>query len=200
MKLKKALLIVDVQNDFCPKGTLGIKEGDKVIPAINKYIKIFSKAKLPIFLTRDWHPKITKHFKQFGGVWPKHCLENSKGAMFHPNLKFPKQAIILSKGMDPAKDSYSAFHAVDANTTELAILLKIFGVGELFIGGLATDYCVKFSTLDAIKSGIKVKVLIDAIKGVDLKPSDSKFAIEEIVSHGAKAMTFEKVSKIFAQK
>lgn len=195
MKLKKALLVVDVQNDFCPKGALQIKDGDKIIPTINKYIKVFSKNKLPILLSRDWHPKKTKHFKAFGGDWPGHCVQGSKGAMFHRDLKFPKEAIILSKGMDPEKDSYSAFQAVDSNGTDFINLLKIFGINELYLGGLATDYCVKWTTRDALKSGFKVKLLVDAIKGVNIKPSDSEEAIEEMVNLGAKKITFEKLAK-----
>ncbi len=193
MKLKKALLVVDIQNDFCPGGALGIKGGDKIIPVINKYIKWFAKNKLPVLVSRDWHPKKTKHFKEFGGVWPKHCVQNTKGAMFHSALKIPREAIILSKGMDPERDSYSAFQAVDANGTELPVLLKIFGIEELFIAGLATDYCVKYSALDALKSGFKVRVLVDAIKGVNLKPGDCAEAIKEMISWGAREMTFEKI-------
>jgi nicotinamidase/pyrazinamidase len=105
MRAKKALLIVDVQNDFCPGGALGIPCGDKIVPKINKYIKIFSKKKLPVFATRDWHPVKTKHFKDFGGVWPVHCIYNTRGALFHPDLKVPKEAFMLYKGMDPEKDS-----------------------------------------------------------------------------------------------
>ena len=128
MKLKKALLIVDVQNDFCPKGALGVPEGDKVVGVLNKYIKIFSDKKLPIFASRDWHPKKTRHFKKFGGLWPIHCVADTKGAMFHSKLKLPKECIILSKGMDPDKDSYSAFQAVDSNGAIFFNLLKIFGI------------------------------------------------------------------------
>jgi len=195
MKLKRALLIVDVQNDFCPGGGLAVPEGDKIVRALNKYIKIFSKKKLPIFASRDWHPQESKHFKQFGGPWPKHCIQNTEGARFHPDLKLPKETIILSKGMDPAKDSYSAFQAVDSNGTEFLGLLKVLGVNELFIGGLATDYCVKSSVLDALKFGFKVKLLIDAIKGVNIKPKDSEDAIEEMISRGAEEMSLEKLSK-----
>lgn len=191
MKLKKALLIVDLQNDFCPKGRLPVEDGDKIVPQVNKYLKIFSKNKLPIFLSRDWHPKKTKHFKEFGGMWPRHCVQNSKGAEFHSNLKFPKEAIILSKGMDPEKDSYSAFQAVDQNGVEFLNLLKIFGIEELFVAGLATDYCVKWSVFDALKNGFKVKLLIDAIKGVNLKPDDSEKAIKEMLMLGAKKLTFD---------
>ncbi len=191
MKFKKALLIVDVQNDFCPGGALEIKDGDKIVPAINKYIKIFSKKKLPIFATRDWHPKKTKHFKDFGGLWPVHCVQGTKGAEFHPRLKLPKDAILVYKGMDPKKNSYSAFQAEDANGMSLSNLLKILGIKELYIAGLATDYCVKFTTHDAIGEGFKVKILLDAIKGVNLKPHDSEEAIKEMVKSGAEKVTLK---------
>lgn len=186
MKLKKALLIVDVQNDFCPGGALAVPQGDKIIPNLNKYIKIFSKKKLPLFASRDWHPKKTKHFKAFGGLWPVHCVQNTKGAQFHPKLKLPKEVIILSKGMDPQIDSYSAFQAQDQNGMGFLNLLKIFGVEELYVGGLATDYCVKSSVMDATKFGFKVRLLLDAIKGVNLRPTDSEEAIKEMVKLGAK--------------
>lgn len=189
MKAKKALLIVDVQNDFSPDGALAVPEGDKIIPNINKYIKIFSKNKLPIFVTRDWHPVKTKHFKDFGGVWPAHCIQNTKGAAFHPKLKLPKETILLYKGMDPAKDSYSAFQAEDIRGMSLLNLLKLFGIKEFYIGGLATDYCVRFSTFDAIKEGFKVRLLIDAMKGVNLKPKDSEKAIKEMIKQGAEKVT-----------
>lgn len=189
MKLRKALLVVDVQNDFCPGGALGIKEGDKIVPAVNKYIKIFSQKGLPIFATRDWHPKKTAHFKKFGGIWPVHCVRGTKGARFHPKLKLPKDAILLYKGMDPRKDSYSAFHAEDEKGMSLSALLKILGIKELYIAGLATDYCVRFTAHDAIERGFKVRILLDAIKGVNLKPSDSEKAIKEMVKGGAKKIT-----------
>lgn len=185
-KLKKALLVVDAQNDFCLGGTLGIHGGHEIIPILNDYIKFFEKENLPIFLTRDWHPKVTKHFKQFGGVWPEHCVEGSPGAQFHPDLKFPKTTFVMSKGMDPEKDSYSAFHAIDLSGMTLANILKFFGVTEIYISGLATDYCVKYSALDALKDGLKVFILADAIAGVNLQPEDSSVALEEMVSRGAK--------------
>lgn len=191
LKLKKALLVVDVQIDFCPGGAMGIQEGHKIIPILNRYIKFFEKENLPIFVTRDWHPKITKHFRQFGGEWPKHCIEGSPGAQFHPNLKLPKEAFVMSKGMDPEIDSYSAFHATDSSGTLLPNLLKILGVAEIYIAGLATDYCVKYSVLDALKEGLKVFILTDAIAGVNRQPEDSSIALEEMVSSGAKETTSE---------
>jgi len=191
LKLKKALLVVDVQNDFCPGGALGIREGHKIIPILNEYIKFFERENLPIFVTRDWHPDVTKHFEQFGGIWPKHCVGGNPGAQFHPELKFPKEAIVMSKGMDPEKDSYSAFHATDLNGTILANLLKFFGVTEIYIGGLATDYCVKHSAFDALKDGLKVFILTDAIAGVNLQTEDSSIALEEMVSRGAEKIISE---------
>lgn len=193
LKTKKALLIVDVQNDFCPGGALGVPGGDKIVPVINKYIKVFVKKGFFIFATRDWHPIRTKHFKDFGGIWPAHCIQNSQGAAFHSKLRLPKGTIFLHKGMDPGKDSYSAFHAEDDRGMGFFKLLNILGVQEIFIAGLATDYCVKFSTRDAVKRGFKVRILTDAIKGVDLKPGDSERAIQDMLKHGAKAVTFKNI-------
>ena len=191
MKVKKALLIVDVQNDFCPGGSLAVPQGDKIIPKLNRYIKIFYKNKLPIFASRDWHPVRTKHFKDFGGIWPAHCIQNTIGASFHPKLKLPKNTIILSKGMDPKDDSYSAFQAEDLRGMKLANLLKLFGIKELYVAGLATDYCVKSSVIDATKFGLKVKLLIDATKGANLKKDDPEKAVKEMLKKGAKKITLE---------
>ena len=193
MKPKKALLIVDVQNDFCPGGALGVPGGDTIIPAINKYVADFKKKKLPIFVSRDWHPVQTSHFKDFGGIWPVHCIRNSAGAAFHPKFKFPSTAIHFYKGMDPHKDSYSVFHAEDEKGTAFLKLLSFMKITELYIAGLAMDYCVRFTALDALKHKLKVKVLIDAVKGVDLKPGDSEKAIKEIVKKGAKKITLKDV-------
>jgi nicotinamidase/pyrazinamidase len=192
----KAFLVVDVQNDFCPGGALGIYGGDRIIPVLNRYIKYFERENLPIFLTRDWHPKVTKHFEQFGGVWPEHCVEESYGAQFHPELELPKKATVMSKGMDPEEDSYSAFHATDSSGILLADLLRNLGVAQIYIGGLATDYCVKYSALDALKEGLEVFVLTDAVAGVNLQPEDSNAALEEMVGRGARKTTCEEIYQI----
>lgn len=192
MKLRKALIIVDVQNDFCPGGALSVPEGDKIIPVLNRYIRECLAAKIPIIVTRDWHPAKTRHFKKFGGLWPRHCVEYSKGARFHSKLKVPKNVIIVSKGMDPKRDSYSAFDALSEEGVSLFSLLRILRIQSILIGGLATDYCIKFSALDALKKGFRVQVLTDAVKGVNLKPDDSKNAMALILSKGAKALTFKK--------
>lgn len=195
MKPKRALLIVDLQNDFCPGGALGVPGADRIVPTINKYIRIFFKKKLPIFASADWHPIKTGHFKDFGGRWPVHCIHNSKGAQFHPKLKLPKEAIILYKGMDPQRESYSVFQAEDIDGRRFPNLLKVLGIEELYIGGLATDYCVKFSAEDALKNGFKVRLLLDAIKGVDLKSGDSESAIKELTRLGAKMAKVGKLVK-----
>lgn len=187
-------MVVDVQNDFCPGGSLAVPGGDKIIPNINKYINFFSSRKLPVFATRDWHPRKTIHFRKFGGSWPAHCVQGTKGAEFHRKLELPKEAILLFKGMDPAKDSYSAFQAEDKNGMSLPNLLKILGIGEIYIAGLATDYCVRFSARDAIGQGFKVKLLTDAIKGVNLNPGDSEEAVKEMVKGGARKVTLSKIA------
>ncbi|MBI5023472.1 MAG: bifunctional nicotinamidase/pyrazinamidase [Candidatus Omnitrophica bacterium] len=188
--LRPALLVVDVQNDFCPGGALAVMQGDRVVPVLNRYIEIFSKDKNPVIASRDWHPARTKHFKDFGGPWPVHCAQNTPGAAFHPALKLPPRTIIVSKGMDPEKDSYSAFQAIDERGRPLLGILKDLDVKELWIGGLATDYCVKASVLDALKN-FKVRLLMDAIKGVNIHPDDAKTAVEEMLKAGARKMTLE---------
>lgn len=196
MKLKRALIVVDVQNDFLPAGALGISGAGRIVPVINRYIRMFSSRSLPVFATRDWHPRQTAHFKAFGGTWPVHCVAGSRGAHFDRRLKLPKEAIIVSKGMDPRQDSYSAFQAFDSRDTPLAVLLQLFGIKEIFIAGLATDYCVKWSARDALRNGFKVYVLTDAIKGVDLTPSDSENALAEISAQGANLVTLREVEKL----
>ncbi len=195
MRLKKALVAVDMQNDFCLGGALAVPEGGTIIKILNKYIEFFSKNGLPIFASRDWHPKKTRHFKKFGGRWPAHCIQNTRGAEFHSKLRLPKEVIVISKGMDPDKESYSVFDGADSNDTPFINLLKIFGIKELYIGGLATDYCVRHSALDALKDGFRVNILVDAIKGVNIEPGDSERAIKEMLVSGAKKLTLEKLKK-----
>ena len=162
---------------------------------LNKYIAAFVKQDALVIASRDWHPRRTKHFKEFGGPWPAHCVQNTPGAAFHPALKLPPQTIIVSKGMDPDKDSYSAFQAVDEKGRPLRDILKDAGVKELWTGGLATDYCVKASVLDALKH-FRVNLLMDAIKGVNIHPDDSKLAVEEMLHAGAQEMTLDHILKV----
>lgn len=185
MQRKDALVVVDVQNDFCPGGALPVAEGDKVVPVLNRYIEDFKAANLPVLATRDWHPQKTSHFKSYGGVWPSHCVQGTKGAVFHPELKLPPDAVIVSKGMGSDEDSYSGFQGRDETGVGLSDLLRRMGVERIFVGGLATDYCVKHTVLDGLKEGFKVVLLEDAIRGVDLQPGDSERAIAEMVRAGA---------------
>jgi nicotinamidase/pyrazinamidase len=185
MDKNDAFVIVDVQNDFCPGGALAVAEGDQVVGRLNRYIARFRDASLPIFATRDWHPVKTSHFKDFGGQWPVHCVQESYGAQFHPALDLDSQVVIVSKGMAADADSYSGFDAVDAAGAALADLLQRSQTKRLFVGGLATDYCVKQTVLDGLKQGFDVVVLKDSIRGVELKPGDSVRAIEEMVRAGA---------------
>ncbi|HEU0264901.1 MAG TPA: isochorismatase family protein, partial [Geobacterales bacterium] len=135
-----ALIIVDVQNDFCPNGSLAVPHGDQVVQPLNRAMALFSAARLPVFASRDWHPKETSHFRAFGGIWPQHCVQETWGAAFHPDLKLPPETIIISKGMGPSRDDYSALHGVTDSGTPLPEILKGHGVERLYVGGLATDY------------------------------------------------------------
>jgi nicotinamidase/pyrazinamidase len=186
---RDALVVVDLQNDFCPGGALGVRGGDAIVPVVNRYLERFAAAGAPVFLTRDWHPAVTRHFQAYGGVWPPHCVQGTAGAEFHPGLTPPAEAVIVSKGMDPDQDAYSAFQAEDGAGRPLAAVLAGRGVRRLFVGGLATDYCVRASVLDGVREGFEVVVLTDAIGAVDLQPGDGTRAIEEMRGAGARFAT-----------
>jgi nicotinamidase/pyrazinamidase len=181
-----ALLIVDVQNDFCPGGSLAVPGGDEIIPVINRYIRVFLKKGLPVIASRDWHPPRTVHFEVCGGVWPVHCVQGSVGAQFHPDLKLPDNVVVLSKGMNPERDDeYSDFHAVTEKDVPFIEFLKEQGITGLYVSGIATDYCVKSTVLDALSHGFSVTLLTDAVRGVNLNPHDAEKAMEEMVAAGA---------------
>lgn len=170
--------------------------GDGIVPRVNRTVALFLRRGLPVIFTRDWHPRETKHFKAFGGAWPPHCIQGTKGARFHPDLEVPKGALILSKGMDPEQDSYSAFQAFTDRGRDLESTLHELDVDELFICGLATDYCVRATTLDGLRRGLTIHVLRDAIRGVDLKPGDSEAAIREMGAHGAHLVETRGLAKL----
>lgn len=171
--MKKALLIVDVQNDFCPGGALGVAEGDKVVPIINGLMDRFDL----VIASRDWHPEGSVHFEK----WPVHCVKDTPGAAFHPGLNTGKIDMELKKGTDNKDDGYSAF---EATNVAFADYLRENEVGSLYIGGLTTDYCVKASALDALKEGFHAYVITDAIKAVNARPGDDKKALDEMYSKG----------------
>jgi nicotinamidase/pyrazinamidase len=176
---KRALIVVDVQNDFCPGGTLAVAQGDEVVAPLNKLIQEFLERGEPVFKSRDWHPEKTKHFADYGGTWPVHCVQNTKGAEFHPDLIDDIHIRVVSKGLGD-QDSYSAFDG-----TDLALQLRRLGVEEVWIGGLATDYCVKNTVLDALNEGFRVKALTNVMRAVELKPGDGERAIAEMRNAGA---------------
>lgn len=185
MSKKAALLIVDLQNDFCPGGALQIRDGDKVIAPLNAAAQLFSAAGLPVLASRDWHPPQTRHFRNFGGDWPVHCVAGSAGAAFHPDLRLPPGTVILSKGIDPDLNGYSAFEGISPDGSTLAELLAKLGVQRLYIGGLATDYCVLATTLEARQRGLAVTVLSDAVAAVELSPGDAGAALAKMQGAGA---------------
>ena len=175
-----ALIVTDVQIDFCPGGALQVKDGDKIIPVLNKYIEIFEKEGLPVYYTRDWHPSNHCSFIGNGGIWPLHCLQGSKGAEFHPELKITSNACMIYKATNPEKEAYSTFEHTDLHEN-----LKKQKIHMLYIGGLATDYCIKNSVIDACHLGYKVFVLMDGIKGVEVNPGESARALRMMKDVGS---------------
>ena len=180
----KALLIVDVQNDFCPGGTLAVPDGDKVVPVINKMMADFKL----IVASKDWHPKDTVHFKK----WPPHCVQNTPGADFHPKLDVSKIKKIFLKGTKNKDDGYSAFEATSADLGEF---LRKEGVEDLYIVGLATDYCVKATALDADKLGFETFVVEDAVAAVNVKPGDGEKALKAMAHAGITLINSDEISK-----
>jgi nicotinamidase/pyrazinamidase len=183
--MRSALLVVDVQNDFCTGGALAVPGSERVVDALNRYIADSVARGIPIYASRDWHPPETTHFELYGGVWPVHCVRGSEGARFHPDLRLPPTVTVVSKGEEPGRHGYSAFEGRTADGTPLAADLQTRGITHLFVGGLATDYCVKHSVVDALAAGLDVDVLEDAVAGVDLQPGDSARAIAEMRERGA---------------
>jgi nicotinamidase/pyrazinamidase len=175
-----ALILVDVQNDFLPGGSLAVGHGDEVIPALNRYIALFLARGLPIFATRDWHPEDHCSFKPRGGPWPPHCVAGSHGAEFGPGLALSPDTPVISKGTDPGKDAYSAFEG-----TDLGPRLKRLGVSRVFVGGLATDYCVLSTVRDALAAGLRAVLLRDACRAVNIHARDGAQAEQEMERLGA---------------
>lgn len=214
---QKALLVVDIQNDFCPGGALAVRNGNLVVEPLNRVIRFFEKMGWPVFFSQDWHPHTTKHFKEFGGIWPMHCVRHTWGAQYHPNLYFPLEHIYgttheILKGEGSEDDGYSPFEGNIYVPSPLGTrkwtfpemlesdFLEIFGKGrvkgkvkEIYIGGLATDYCVKAACLDARKLGYTVYLMTDACKAVNLKPGDEALALNEMANAGVIFTTTDEI-------
>jgi nicotinamidase/pyrazinamidase len=182
---RSAFLIVDVQNDFCPGGALPAPGGDRILPALNRYVAQAVEHDMPIFASRDWHPPVTTHFKAYGGLWPPHCVQGTPGADFHPHLELPSGTIVITKGDVSDREGYSSFDGRTADGQSLADALRARGIENVFIAGLTTEYCVKTTAIDALHEGFRVRVLADAISGIEAKPGDSERALAEVVAAGA---------------
>jgi len=174
------LLVVDVQNDFLPRGRLAVPQGDRVIAPLNRYIRLFSEAHRPMIATRDWHPENHCSFSGQGGPWPVHCVAETGGAAVPASLNLPEDVPVISKATKPDADAYSGFEG-----TDLGARLSQMGARRLFLGGLATDYCVLNTARDALESGFAVCLLTDAIRAVNVKPGDGDGAVAEMTRLGA---------------
>jgi len=170
----RGLLVVDVQNDFCPGGSLAVPDGDKVVPVINALMKEFPV----VVASKDWHPHKTVHFEK----WPVHCVHNTRGAEFHPGIKSEAIQQVFLKGTGDRDDGYSAYEATNLNLKDY---LKEKEITELYVTGLATDYCVRASALDSLKAGFKTYVVVDAVEAVNVRPGDGDRALEEMKNAGA---------------
>jgi nicotinamidase/pyrazinamidase len=182
--------VVDVQNDFAdPKGSLYVRGGEGIVPLINAEVRAARDAGSPVIYTQDWHPSVTPHFQKDGGIWPVHCVGGTWGSDFHPDLEVIADAPIVHKGSG-GEDGYSAFSVRDPHTghvkrTQLGELLDERGVKDVVTAGLATDYCVKETGLDAVELGYRPTVLVDAVRAVELEPGDGELALEALSAAGA---------------
>ncbi|MDR3238008.1 MAG: isochorismatase family protein [Spirochaetia bacterium] len=179
--MKQALIAVDIQNDFCPGGSLAVADGDKIIAPANRLIKLFEQKGYPVFFTRDWHPADHSSFNENGGAWPPHCVAGTQGALFHKDLIVPERSFVISKAVEKNSEAYSGFQG-----TDLSVRLRSLGINDLVVIGLATDYCVKSTVMDAIQEGFAVTVISDAVGAVNVQPDDGEKAMLEMQKAGAK--------------
>lgn len=182
-----ALILVDIQNDFCPDGALAVTEGDLIVPIVNRLIE-----KFPLVIsTQDWHPANHISFKAQGGPWPPHCVQGTTGAELHADLKTDTIALYFRKASSADKDDYSEFAGKDEHGRSLDEVLKGYGVKKIYVVGLATDYCVLETVLDGVKLGYEVYAVTDAMRAVNVNPDDGEKALYKMVSSGAHLVTSE---------
>jgi len=184
-----ALVLVDIQNDFCPGGALAVPEGDEIVEVVNRLAPVFDF----VAATRDWHPENHISFKEQGGVWPPHCVQGSKGAELHPALDPSGIDLLVRKGYAPDRDTFEGLQSVAEIGDSLDEILKSRGVDSIYVAGLATDYCVKATVLDALKKGFRVFAVTDAMRAVNLQPGDDARALEEMSAAGAHLVTSQQV-------
>ncbi|MCB8963979.1 MAG: bifunctional nicotinamidase/pyrazinamidase [Bacteroidales bacterium] len=184
----KALVVVDLQNDFCAGGALAVDEADLIVDPVNRLIRRFEADGLPVVFTRDWHPANHTSFSPNGGIWPVHCVAGSAGAEFNPSVYFPSVCMLVSKASSAETDAYSGFQG-----TGLASTLRDLAVDELVIVGLATDYCVKNTVIDALRLGFAVQVVLEGVRAVNIAPSDGQKALAEMAEHGAAIISIDEL-------
>jgi len=186
-----ALILVDIQNDFCPGGALAVAEGDEIIPVVNHFMPHFPL----VISTQDWHPANHISFQARGGPWPPHCVQGTSGAELHPALATDAIAHHFRKAASPDRDAYSEFEGMDADGQTLDAVLKANGVKTVYIVGLATDYCVRATALDALRLGYETYAITDAMRAVNVDPDDGAKALDELQQHGAHLITSDELLK-----
>jgi nicotinamidase/pyrazinamidase len=189
LKPGDALIVVDVQNDFLPGGSLAVPQGDAVVAPLNRYAETFAAAGCPVYATRDWHPADHCSFHARGGPWPPHCMAGTDGAQFAPGLRLPPRTTVISKATTADKDAYSGFEG-----TDLDVRLRAQGVKRVFVGGLATDYCVLNTVRDALRLGYQTFLLTDAIRAVNVHPDDGRRAEDEMQRLGARPLALQQLA------
>jgi nicotinamidase/pyrazinamidase len=180
---KAALLLVDVQKDFFAGGALPVPKAHCVLPSLNRYIAEAVQHHMPVYASRDWHPAVSSHFKLYGGPWPPHCVQGSAGAEFHDEICLPPAVTVISKGDEFATSGYSDFEGHTSGGTPFVADLRARGISHLYVGGVATEYCIRYTVMDALAAGLRVTVLQDAIAGIDAE--DSERALAEMLEGGA---------------
>jgi nicotinamidase/pyrazinamidase len=186
---KSALILVDVQNDFCPGGALAVGRGDEVVGPINKLAPHFPL----VVATQDWHPEGHVSFAARGGPWPPHCVQGTEGAELHAGIDKRHIDLYVRKAVTADVDAYSGFEGVDPEGRTLDEALKASGVEAIYVAGLATDYCVKATVLDGLRNGYEVHAVTDAMRAVNVKPEDEAEAIAAMEGSGAKTVTSDEV-------
>ncbi len=184
-----ALIMVDMQNDFLPGGSLAIAGGNAIIPQLNRYLAYFAAHRLPVFATRDWHPPDHCSFQPQGGQWPPHCIAGSGGAAFHPDLELPIGTHIVSKATTRENDAYSGFSG-----TQLDELLRSLHIQRIFIGGVATEYCVFNTVKDALRLRYITFILEDAMRAIERQPGDGQRALQEMMQLGARSIRYQELA------
>ena len=191
-----ALVLVDIQNDFCPGGALAVDEGDQIVEVVNRLIPQFPL----VISTQDWHPADHVSFKKRGGPWPPHCVQGTEGAELHSALNQEKISYYFRKASSPDQDAYSEFEGVDDQGRTLDEVLKSNNIRRVYVVGLATDYCVKATVLDGVKHGYEVYVVTDAVRAVNVAPDDGEKALEEMARAGAHLVTSDQLLRLFGSK